>query len=449
MSAVVNGVPASVLIDNTAPSSLLSLSFVLASPSLCDNSRPSGALRVGDVFRATVTISTPDSAATSVLDCTLHSNAPCDIVLGRDWILSAGISGLPQATPVHRPTSTPRSPRPPSSPSLPSHAGNSSAPVASCSSPLDYSLESILVPSGDACRRTFLFSDDSTALRQHLHDHGISNVADCIPTMRASLASHIFAGQCTLQTNATARACISIRNVYNTPASFLNGIFDIVLNKTYPLHLLFALCECLQLLPFGAKDKRRACCNVLRLRRDALLMSLNPVPSVDTVLASLEKLSRRQLSTLAASHSIETSSDECEDSVRDALVRHMVGGSCRVTNSSLLQAGESTLFQGCAEPAPTTDSDSASAHLQIHLLSTVVMKLSRHPLRRLLRLHDVAFEPDDSVGKLRRLLKHYISILKRGKRPADRRRARQEQNTVSDDAVDNARAEALQRRNIE
>ncbi|KAI0039693.1 hypothetical protein FA95DRAFT_1566999 [Auriscalpium vulgare] len=115
MPTTVNRIPAYAVLSGTASESILSLSFVLASPLLHDL-RSSAELRVGHVFRATVTV-----------DCTLASNIACDV---DDWY-----SPDTGTIRVNGPPTRPRPPHPAASHSHRSHAGISLSPFASSSMP--------------------------------------------------------------------------------------------------------------------------------------------------------------------------------------------------------------------------------------------------------------------------------------------------------------------------
>ena len=131
-----------------------------------------------------------------------------------------------------------------------------------------------------------------------------------------------------------------------------------------------------------------------------------PPDSISSFFAPLERMNIISLHGLAKRHGLDPATARNMSALRDDLVTHFTLGLCKISSAHAC----SSIMHESAENVNTAES------LKIHILSTIRKTIKRKPLHRLLELHDVPFQANDSTSALRRHLRKHISTLKKGKR---------------------------------
>jgi hypothetical protein len=129
------------------------------------------------------------------------------------------------------------------------------------------------------------------------------------------------------------------------------------------------------------------------------------------------------LLTLSSLHCIEHSSQLSKDQLQMLIMNHISDGQCALDNHPQLLTPSGCLRitrEFILDTGPLSEK-LPSLDLQIRILSASVKIMSLKPLRRVLRQQDINFTPNDNLAELRRLLKNYISHLKKSKYNEKRR----------------------------
>ncbi|KAI0054856.1 hypothetical protein BV25DRAFT_1843360 [Artomyces pyxidatus] len=274
MPPTLDGVNASFAYDDTASLSLILASFVLNTlHDMC----PHHSIR-----RSSMTLETADGGYTCPLDLIVTPDLPVDVVLGHDWSCAARVfiaSGSIQCPPPLAdlghclPSST--------SPSSSSHAHAGIAQTDGFVPSLTFSRAQHLL-------RLFLFTSDALALQRHLALHGVSDVQGPPSVLQATLAQHLFSGQCCIShTSDIPPACTAMSSLYTSRPPLVSAVFEFVLDST-----------------------RESMRDALRLKKFLLLSSsrVNDLSGCTSAAAAC---------------------------TRDALSRHFTSGDCTIANLSV------------------------------------------------------------------------------------------------------------------
>lgn len=118
-----------------------------------------------------------------------------------------------------------------------------------------------------------------------------------------------------------------------------------------------------------------------------------------------ETINVASLRAIAVEHGMDVSIPCSASDLGNELVLHFTNCLCKMSSAS-----------SCLNIVEESSSHSKSAdELKIHILSSVHKNIRIKPLRRLLTLHDVPFDIDDSLSRLHSKLKTHITALKKGK----------------------------------
>lgn len=143
-------------------------------------------------------------------------------------------------------------------------------------------------------------------------------------------------------------------------------------------------------------------------------------PIHENIINSLESLNKPELVRTATDHGIYNVGQlgGTVESLKVSITNHITSGLCSSAHSlsSLLPGCSSTraLFRDETHDDSTPDSESV-LNLRISLLSRLCPRSSQKTLRRILSINNIEYCHADGVAKLRRLLKTYITTLRKGK----------------------------------
>lgn len=164
--------------------------------------------------------------------------------------------------------------------------------------------------------------------------------------------------------------------------------------------------------------------SVLAARRAELLKNYNVSNPLHDVFDGFERLSKAALTSLASLHGVNISGCSL-DAARQLVSTHVGSGECGLHGTSFRHLGCTSLL-ALSQHSNTNlhvsnmDLESPSSLdfdlAQIHILSSIMPKLSKRPLKRILQMHNVEFKPADGTVTLRRCFKQNLRRLRRGKK---------------------------------
>lgn len=286
--------------------------------------------------------------------------------------------------------------------------------------------------------RVSIFTTDITRLRHSLRMHGISGESFTLKDCRTKFVQHIFTGSCvsgqehsndlTLGTRRDLTACRYFAADFASAKDMSTAAADVVFAATdvqIPKENLVKIVRALSLPIEGNRGVRKQC--LVALKRwievstsDAVIRN-HHISASDTV-RELEKYSKLEMQALAIQHSLEIPPDARINVLRDMVVEHLATGKCVPENGSVAPAGCRTAINGFMDVDDVDEgADELRLKLQIQLLSSVVSTIKAKPLKRLLQLHDIPFDSDIPLRRLRKLLRDYIRALIKGKQVAGKR----------------------------
>ncbi|KAJ7506421.1 hypothetical protein B0H11DRAFT_1903795 [Mycena galericulata] len=164
--------------------------------------------------------------------------------------------------------------------------------------------------------------------------------------------------------------------------------------------------------------------SVLATRHRELVKSHSISNPLHDVFDGFERLSKSALTSLATLHGLDISQHSLEAG-RNLIVSHVGGGNCGLHRSGFRHLGYASLLALSRENnhnlhVSAMDLESSSSVdfdlAQVNILASLMPKLSRRPLRRILQMHSVEFSMSDGTAALRKHLKAYLRRLRRGKR---------------------------------
>jgi len=292
----------------------------------------------------------------------------------------------------------------------------------------------------DLC--TYLFSLDDDLLKAVLHRHGICSSELSFDQCQQAIVYHLLSGACVINNegvdmNSSSRLrgeksdCRDFAIGFQSAAELADVALDIVVSADARSMSTERLADIVRALGF----KETVSMSVLHRRRlylTFLKKSLRSVVRSNTVLSSkttnwdmfcsFESLPKGSLVAIAEMHRLPFPSPVTVHQLRSMIMLHISSGSCGLLTSFDSPDNCTKMVSEYAEEKQIPASEVTSADLQVYILTKLMKKLSKGPLRRLLQLHDVEFSPEDSVSKLRRVLKKYITRLKKGKQVEDSHR---------------------------
>lgn len=299
-------------------------------------------------------------------------------------------------------------------------------------------LEDIIMNDVRSSMRASLFSSDIGVLRHALRMHAIDASSLPIKTCRFMLINHLLKGACVdhqsdIHCGTTRRdltACRYLGADFDTPADMSKLAIEIIVGaskESLPKDNLRKIVDALGIITDrGYNNNRRS--KLLDTLKNWNLSHIQIVQpprflSIDTNLQEIETMPKIALLALAARHQLQIPARSKVGDIRSMIVAHITGGHCRGTSNVPSPAACSQVIQNITQHTDFDD-DGSRTQLKVKILSSLVTRLRVRPLRRLLTTCGVESHPDASRSKLRRILRHHIKGLVRGKNtPYTARRA--------------------------
>lgn len=147
----------------------------------------------------------------------------------------------------------------------------------------------------------------------------------------------------------------------------------------------------------------------------------------ECLFSSFEKMKKKDLYAICIQHGISSIENDKVDDLKTLIISHFSSGQCAIIRPGF-HSQPSGCRAICLEYSSKTTDDCTSLALQIHLLELGSKSMSRNSLRRLLHMYNVEFSITDKVSRLRRLVKTYITKLRKGKRVINRSEAREQRH---------------------
>jgi hypothetical protein len=141
--------------------------------------------------------------------------------------------------------------------------------------------------------------------------------------------------------------------------------------------------------------------------------------SVTDFFSSFESHRRPILLSIAALHRIQVPERATVNSLRTQITQHLLSGQCSQFSQShpeiSLSNGLSLPY--CADVHNEWPGNKLDPELQVHILTVIYRSnISLNSLRRVLINLNIEHQDSDSIGRLHRRLKRYITELRRGKK---------------------------------
>jgi len=254
-----------------------------------------------------------------------------------------------------------------------------------------------------------------TMVKNIAADHALDVNIGC-ELVKEQFVSHLFTGSCVINGSLGTGgcACTAIAKGFPDVPSLLDYMIGIVSSPSAKKLTRSLLLKVLSILNIDTPLRQR--------RRDQLVTALtrhcrgsDSSNMVHDMFLAYERLTTEQLVDLVSSHGIDVQGGLVCENLREILMSHLSEGCCafgRASNPGCLHVCNEHLLL-------PKDVRTDKRDLQCHLLKTVGPQMAVKPLRRLLRIHSVDYNSDDSLSVLRRKLSNYVSRLEKGKQHED------------------------------
>ncbi|KAG1849374.1 hypothetical protein C8R48DRAFT_836856 [Suillus tomentosus] len=256
-----------------------------------------------------------------------------------------------------------------------------------------------------------LFSADPIQLSCLVRDHGLPME---LPReeMKNQLLRHLLSGLC-IDAGAGPsgpRSCTQISRGFLNVSSLLGYI---VREVTVSLSSTLSVASLKDIVRAAGEESSLVHANradLIRLLSHRCVTSSGDDIVLKELFLGFETLSHSSLHSYAIIHGIQFQSGSSREDLLQMLMQHLSDGSC--LHGKDLYAGCSSVCSACH-----CDYSMDAVGLQIQLLDVVGSRMSVKPLRRLFRIHHVQHSADDSLRVLRKKLRSFVSMLKKGKQP--------------------------------
>ncbi len=288
----------------------------------------------------------------------------------------------------------------------------------------------------------FIPGVDNVLLHNWCESHGLSR-EESVPVLQRAFLDHLLSGECVVGKSNGYTGCAEIAGDFVRARELGDQIREYVLQRAsvVDIHVVRHALQLLELtteegVPSERSDLKRRLCVYFESHPCSQGRATDGVHAYD-VLDGLDEMDVDELQLLAESHGVHSMPDDREQ-LRVVLFTHLSTGRCATVPVYMRGPGCDVAQADCR--SHTNDYNANSDDLQIWLLSSVVHRVSRRALLRLLNVHNVDHDPAASVSSLRRLLNKHITWLKKGKRERVRQRrmqqeTRQERRACLDDLV--------------
>ena len=238
-----------------------------------------------------------------------------------------------------------------------------------------------------------IFHSDVDVLRRRCALHGIVVADD--RNFGEALLRHFFTGFCALaRDDAMHLACWEVCHGLFDCADVVTILIGSALQPgaRYPAEHLCLIACTVGLVGSGARVKRRKLVSMLEEFRTGCIEDHHEIVP-DALFGTMERLVRGSLLSLSFAHGLTLGGDR--DCMRDALVLHLSRGDCAGVSH-----GHHPLCQAVVRQYLMDTDSCVSEVLRIRLLGAVCPFIRLNPLRRVLRLQGVSFDPTSSLGRL-------------------------------------------------
>lgn len=140
-------------------------------------------------------------------------------------------------------------------------------------------------------------------------------------------------------------------------------------------------------------------------------------------------MKKDSLISIAAAHGVPVPNNVTSENLRQNITDHLCTGQCHSDTRST----ESP--EGCSDIESAGQNTASRSELEIFILSSVVSRIKGKPLRRLLRINQIAFDSTCSTSQLRRILRKHIHNLTKGKQSQRRTRFRKQEEKQREEHV--------------
>jgi hypothetical protein len=263
---------------------------------------------------------------------------------------------------------------------------------------------------------SYCFLSDDTAMRSLMLTHGlhVDNLdrTEC----ECSLCYHILCGLCAnlpADNNLKRSACDDISGSCLSARQLELVIMDMFIDKLAPkmsLKLFQCLCASIDIAEYTFLPRHELICRLQTRCHSLQNMVSNPSPLA--ILRDFDHMRKLTLLNVVVGHGLVVDSKWTIEDLCNAIVRHPTRADC-ITHS---QATQPEHCQSVRDQFPESSADS-SIELQCQILESMTDKLIASLLRRILQIHEIPFEKENSVSQLRRGLLKYVCTLRKGKFP--------------------------------
>ena len=279
-------------------------------------------------------------------------------------------------------------------------------------------------------------------LNKYLHDDPFINVSAFFvahgmdvddPLLdKTDAISHLMNGYCA---NHATPACSEVSRRVRSPVKLAIAITEIVIDgysrRDLSSQNLRTICSAVGIRPnLTNKQEGDSFVKKLRLRCEDLQPLLNCV-ELESIFGTIETLGKRSLQELSVQHQIRLNKTQTRDinKVRAQLVDHISSGDCRASGSGLCAS-----VQGNYR-------DTSSSDLETHILRFASEKgnVGKKTLKRILTCKRVKFSEDDAINHLRKLLRSYVTQLRKDKRSEFSRNLHTQEQREHDEKLEDIR----------
>jgi hypothetical protein len=257
-----------------------------------------------------------------------------------------------------------------------------------------------------------VFSPDVIQLEDLVHDHGLQ-ICSSRDNLKDKPPTHLISGVC-IEAGAVHGAPFGCKTVSEGFPDF-RGLFGYILREvSSSSSSKLSLSRLKDIVHAAGVEKSLV--NVNRGQLIRLLTSRCPSSSddhlaLDELFVGFEGLSHAALTSYVSFHGIQLPPRCSRDDLLSMLMKHLSEGRCLHTKD---------MHHGCFRVCSAchlehSDSLNDTVGLQIHLLEVAGSRMTMKPLHRLFGIHNIEFSVDDSLRVLRRKLRSFIIMLKKGK----------------------------------
>lgn len=260
---------------------------------------------------------------------------------------------------------------------------------------------------------SYCFISDDIAMRKLMSTHGLHIENLDRMDWERTLCYHLLHGLCAgipADGNLKRSACDDIAGSCSSVKQLELLIMDLFVNKlapTMPLKSFRRLCASIE-IEKSSFLRRKDLMVQLQTRYRTLQNTISNSSLLD-IFRDFDHLRKPALMNMAVGHGLTIDSKWTIEDLRDAIITHVTRAECLTHPGAPSEHCQSVTDQF---DGPSTAS---AIELQCQLLQSVSGKLTSSLLRRILQIHEIPFEKENSISQLRRRLRKYVHTLQKGK----------------------------------